>query len=514
MVVDRSRSGSTRRGGRVRHVISPVFFILFGVLLGRYLLSFDVLGHGMIGNAPATTSIGAGSSSDNAATLPDANRSTTRATGATSSVASMLNHFPNQAIESEVHQHDRWIVDSLSYLHGFAKSDVERYASASAAMNANQNQTESSQASVTIIIFTVDRSVPYLTVGLSVLIRGHDPRTFANSLDVHVINVERRLSLSDESRKNNRRYVLFDELREKLSAFITFHDWSDPYPEHSHLVDKKQRFLAGQKRDFIRALEGLCKERENTKWCIMLEDDAVPVVDFATKFNKYVGNPEIYINANGPDGLGKVAVVKLFVPFNDGHNKQNGGRDLVGEDYARERYDIDRGVDVLEAEARGMHNNPIRYKIQSSSVSYGAVAEAYPRHIFDELSLYLRRMDQDSVPPAASTSNGLFFGGVGGKKINVAVKKKQRKIIPLDLSVGYHFILKTNLKYKVLACSPSLVKHIGHVSSFSALVNPDSELSRGGYMNYNRLSTDVRFALDDGSKAALLPRANDLDLPA
>ena len=384
-------------------------------------------------------------------------RRTALANNYQSPVDSMLiSGFPNDAMEREVQKHDRWVVDSQAFLHTF---DAEKYQAASPSMERKM---------LTIIILTINRSVPYVSVALSTLIRGHTPKTFTKHIELHVINVERRPDRSPNT--------YFSVLERKLGSFIHFWDWSEHYKETDHIREMNEPqvlYIEDQRIDIIRSMK-LCKERKSD-WCLLVEDDAVFPVGFASKFDQHV-NVQRYENATLPGGAkrnydspalefgednstgpvvsGRLGFVKLYVPYNDGLAAKlgNGSPNIKSAEYSLDDYHSERALDLYEE--NDVENAKVDYRVCASWTLYGGVANAYPKDKLDMLISYL-------------------------------TNTKRYKNYPTDTLLNSDFIINTKLA--LLETHPSMVGHIGYYRE-----NVDAGKGIG------EISTDIRFSLDDG----------------
>lgn len=141
------------------------------------------------------------------------------------SISDMIGQFShdNEALQREVKKHDRYLVDSLAHLNQFDESQATKYIHKEAVDGRR----------FTFVVLTINRSLPYLAIFLSTLIRGHTFKDFLQ-LDVHVANIERRPGRGD--------YHLFDELKRKI-PFATFHDWRAPYQKYENITDPKVNFF-------------------------------------------------------------------------------------------------------------------------------------------------------------------------------------------------------------------------------------------------------------------------------
>ena len=207
-------------------------------------------------------------------------------------MASMLSDFPNGAIEREMRRHDRYVVDGLAFVNTIKGFKVSGGAK-------NATGTAISGRPYTLVILTRNRAVPYVAVLIAMLLRGHEPREFRLMLDIHVVNVERR-------RGKKERYHLFDSMERKFSQLVAFHSWTDPYPELGDMPPNddgkgsEKWFDDNERLDYIRSL-GICQSAELSKWCIVLQDDALPIDNF-------VGNIQHYIDRQTYKEIGRAHV--------------------------------------------------------------------------------------------------------------------------------------------------------------------------------------------------------------
>jgi len=328
------------------------------------------------------------------------------------------------------------VVDNMVYWSRFNASQAARYA---------QNSTAGPKQ-LTLVVLTVNRYIPYLSVFLGALIRGHTTNDLAQ-LDLHVVNVERR--------QGKVKYSLFDDFRKKLASFVSFHDWTDQYEESATLTDSNKQYYANQRKDYIRALK-LCQSK-GTSYCLVFEDDAVPCAGFLKKFQRYVDLTEYRVFANPDDEDAKaevvsrdqVGVMKLFNSWNDGHTSEGLSRRYAVEDYPR-----DQALDAYEAKAVGRRMEEIQHRISPSRRSYGLVGDAYHASVVQKLIDFL---------------------------------ELHAKVYPVDSLINKRFIEESKLKRLVV--NPSMINHIGHMSEHMN----DFEI------NAQRIATDVRFQLDDQS---------------
>ena len=333
------------------------------------------------------------------------------------------------AIVREIQKHDRYVVDSLVYWDRFDETEAARYSTA---------RDESTAAQITLVVMTVNRNIPYLSVFLGTLIRGHTPNDFAK-FDLHVVNIERRLG------KQN--YTLFDDFKEKLGSFVTFHEWTDLYEGSAGVADSTKHYYADQRFDYIRSLK-LCQSNNST-YCLIFEDDALPCVGFLDKFRRYVDVEEYQVDSRAVS-RDKVGVMKLYNAWNDPIYRTS-----LFQDYGVKQYPKERALDMFETKAAGQTMEEVQHSITKSRRSYGVVAEAYHSSVMPKLLEYLEE-----------AGTGTF---------------------PVDSLINKQFIEDTGLERLVV--DPAMVNHIGYMS----------EHVNDAQINTKRISTDVRFQLDDGS---------------
>mmetsp|Transcript_18446 Transcript_18446/g.53189 ORF Transcript_18446/g.53189 Transcript_18446/m.53189 type:complete len:151 (+) Transcript_18446:383-835(+) len=109
----------------------------------------------------------------------------------TSPVDSMVMHrFPTESVEQDVRKHDRWVIESLAYLTSFD--------------NAASYEEYKSDASkpITLVVLTVNRTVPYLSLLVSMQIRGHPQDVFMQSMEVRIVNGEEEERVTTSSRSS------------------------------------------------------------------------------------------------------------------------------------------------------------------------------------------------------------------------------------------------------------------------------------------------------------------------
>lgn len=307
-----------------------------------------------------------------------------------SSVASMMGNFSSVEVERAVQRHDRYLVDSWSHLDNFGRKQVARYIK-----HAKQRKMESRERRrLTVVILTINRTLPYIMVLLSVLIRGHTPKDFINELDVHVANIERR--------KGRESYHWFDILRHKL-PFITFHIWTETHGEYDTITDETEWYLAHQRLDYIRALK-VCQEKESP-WCIVMEDDAVPCVGFVHKFRKFVDREEFRVHGIRPVSPRKMLGGGQVIDFSAASNNQRGGPILVPVLKVSNIKLYEWGGEVI---AQPVGGNEVQHEPHFSNQAYGLVAEAFPQHSVDQIIAHLEVNDARGKHPVDLEINGQF----------------------------------------------------------------------------------------------------------
>ena len=440
---------STAQRGRSRRNILFIFpSIFFGFILGSYSSTIQRIATLTPGSLSLLLDLPATSNKSTADNISPENEldhnATTFDDGYRSPVESMLPHFAN-AVEQEMIKHDRLVVDSLAYLTSF--NSAQEYTELIKSQPENQSSKK-----ITIVILTVNRAVPYIAVTLASLIRGHSKEAFAEKLNVHVCNLEKRPD-------RIKTYYLFQTLRERFGGFVGFHSWNEKYHELSSIKSRGILYMEEQRRDYIKALT-MCKDA-GSKWCVILEDDTVFPVRFSEKFHRYVNADELRCErAGGHNGtsvvdFNNVMMVKLYAPF----NAYKSGKSLSSKEYGRagEGYDKDRAIDVVEAKENGESVKEVKYSLKLSAAGYGIVSNAYPAHILDPMIDYL---------------------------MNTKFQQGQ----PTDTAINFSFLLYS--RKIILETNPSLVNHVGHYS----------ENQNGGASVGKALSTDVRFQIDDAHR--------------
>ena len=388
--------------------------------------------------------------------------------------------YPSEAVQREVEKHDRYVIDGMLYIDAFGQKQVSKFMKRNlAASNSEPGKR------ICIVIFTINRSVPYISVLLSVLLRGHKSNVIRHELDVHVINIEQR--------PNRLPYHLFDRLKEKM-PFFQFRDWSQPYEETLQFQDQSDKFYyANQKINYLKALQ-LCKEN-GSSWCLFLEEDALPTIDFISKLITLVDKPVYNVSTYTPlivrelgeevEGkakgniLGKkrqpaqkkhvindeisavpseeIGIVKLYF---DGP-----GRKPFNPKFIR-FYQREAPLDLYEAATEGVVIKRTEHNMVWSGQNKGAVADCYPRAILDAVIAHVAN--------------------------HTALVGSDRATWPFDAQVNNDFLHIANLKS--ISIAPSLVNHLGMISE---------NLGSAGIDPY-RISTDISFSLDDGSAYKLV----------
>ena len=157
---------------------------------------------------------------------------------------------------------------------------------------------------------------------------------------------------------------------------------------------------------------------------------------------------------------------KLFYNWNDGHTKWG-----LSKKYSKNDYPTDRVLDMFEAKREGENVEETKHRVFFSRAGYGAVADAFHMTVVPKLIDFLERHDTDGS-------------------------------YPVDAQINHKFIAAFNFDRLVL--SPSIVNHIGYMS----------EHANDAHLNTRRISTDVRFQLDDKNywKSDEKNRANPIRL--
>jgi len=352
--------------------------------------------------------------------------------GRTFSISGMKGIFDinNAAIAREIQRHDRYVVDSMVYWSRFDEEQAARYSSA---------KDRTTGAPISLVILAVNRYLPYLSILLGTLLRGHTPIDLAE-FDLHVVNVDRRMWKSEH-------FSLLDDFRDKLGSFVTFHEWTSQYNATAGIEDPTEHYYADTRFDHIRALK-LC-QANGSEYCIVLEDDALPCVGFLHKFRQYVDVEEYQVGSK-IISRDNVAVMKLYNAWNDPIFRTS-----LFQQKGIEQYPVDRALDIYEAKARGQEVGVIEHRISMSMRKYGIIAEAYHSSVVPRLLAYLEE-----------AGTGTF---------------------PVDGLINKFFIEDSGLER--LTVDPSMVNHIGYMS----------EHFNDAQINTKRISTDVRFQLDDQS---------------
>ena len=460
----RTTSNVKRRRNNVLFLVFPSIF--FGFFLGTYSnvikqtavfmpgsigLHFDFLAAPEDGRTNATKDLQNTTSNDSSNTKP-------KSRTYQSPIESMLPDPSNPMLQRELMKHDRYVVDSLAYIQTF--NSAQKYATAQLSLRGSGNlivadslrESATDENKITVVLLTVNRAIPYIAVALASLLRGHSPKEFVQDFNVHVCNLEKRSS--------RRTYPLWDILKERL-PFLTYHDWTDKYPELKSIRQSTVLYMEEQRRDYVKALK-ICKEA-STKWCIVFEDDVVFPNRFADKFNRLIGrNDKIDFERLGGNGTiavdaSKVFMVKLF----NQHNREGAGAKEGGfsdEKYIRNRYDLERAVDVLEMREKGLDMEEVQYNFRMSLGLYGLVSNAYPSTTLHQMIDFLENSNHQ----------------LG---------------MPTDTLLGANFMFKS--KKKALEINPSLVNHIGFYSEGE---------NNGASLGLGRLATDVRFQIDDAHR--------------
>lgn len=307
-------------------------------------------------------------------------------------------------------------------------------------MHAKQRKMEQSSEKrrLTVVVLTINRTLPYILILLSVLIRGHTPKDFIYELDVHVANIERR-----EGRES---YHWFEVLRQKL-PFVTFHRWTEIHSAYDTIPDQTEWYLAHQRLDFIRALK-VCQEKESP-WCVVMEDDAVPCVGFARKFRKFVDRQEFLVHGLRPVSPRKIRGGGQVIDFSASNNMMRGGLVPVPLEKISNIKLYEGGGEVIAAPVGG---NEIQHEPHFSNQAYGLVAEAFPEHAVDKIIAHLEANDKR------------------GKH-------------PIDLEINGDFKKANGLDRIVMV--PSLVDHIGFIS----------EHKKEQQINEQRITSSANFRL-------------------
>ena len=331
-------------------------------------------------------------------------------------------NYPNRAIANEMARADHYVVDSVAYLAGFEDGNNKSYTIA----------TNAEPKPITLIVLTVNRSVPYLAVLVASLLRGNEPQTLAKNINWHIINVERRACKCH--------FQLFDDLEARL-PFITFHDWSRKY-SFTELSDfgfgwhnnSKAQFFGGQQIDYFRALN-LCLEM-GSAWCSIMEDDVILTHDYVGKFLRLVS--EIKEDEN-------ILTVSSYNSFNDRFSKK---RKITSNAYAEsQQYEEDRTAQKYIDPS----TSKIRYQLDDLTRTFGISANSYPRKVIGNVLQYIKEKCKGLVT-------------------DLCIMREMNSDKP---------------GYAKKAASPSLANHIGHYSEHRLGYDPTFEW----------MSSDARFQI-------------------
>ena len=329
-------------------------------------------------------------------------------------------NYPNRAIANEMARSDHYVVDSLAYLATFEDGNNKSYAIA----------TNTESKPITLIVLTVNRSVPYLAVLVASLLRGNEPQTLAHNVNWHIINVERRVCKCH--------FQLFDDLEARL-PFITFHDWSRKY-SYTELSDfgfgrhnnSKAQFLGGQQIDYYRALK-LCLKM-GSAWCSIMEDDVILTHGYVEKFLQLVS--KIKEDEN-------ILTVSSYNPYNDGFSKT---RKISSNAYVEsQQYEEDRTARKYIDPS----TSKTRYQLDDLTRTFGISANSYPRKMIGNVLQYVIEKCK-------------------GLETDLCIMREMNNDKP---------------GYAKKAASPSLANHIGHYSEHRLGYDPTFEW----------MSSDVRF---------------------
>ena len=330
--------------------------------------------------------------------------------------------YPNRAIANEMTRANHYVVDSLSYLATFEDGNNKSYTAT----------TNAEPKPISLIVLTVNRSVPYLAVLVASLLRGNEPQNLAQNINWHIINVERRPCKCH--------FQLFDDLEARL-PFITFHDWSRRY-SFTELTDvgfgrhnsSKAQFMGGQQIDYYRALK-LCLEM-GSAWCSIMEDDVILAHGYVDKFLQLVSGIKEDEN---------ILTVSSYNAYNDRFSKT---RKITSNAYVEsQQYEEDR----IARKYIDPSTSNIRYQLDDLTRTFGISANSYPRKVIGNVLQYIRDKCK-------------------GLETDLCIMRDMNDDKP---------------GYAKKAASPSLANHIGHYSEHRLGYDPTFEW----------MSSDVRFQI-------------------
>eukprot|EP00667_Euglena_gracilis_P013977 EG_transcript_14452 len=334
-------------------------------------------------------------------------------------------NFTTAAVKEEIRKHDRLVVQATAFMSSLDAEKLRRW----------KPLPRTTPFPLLLQVMVVNRAIPYIYVLLMMLMVGHEPEKFLKFTKVNIFYIERRPE-----------HIQNPELLASLRRipFVSLHDWSTV--KHPGMEDFgwEKKYFMNLFSDYMGALKVFLAS--GSRWCVMLEEDAVTPVNFLDLLQRFVLLP---LNASDNN----MSSVALYVNYNGRHSHAC----LEGWNYAGKHYDADRAKLNVELRAAGQPPYQPRYTLRRVSYFGGAVAQLFSRLSASKFLKYLRTRNL-----------------------------RKSRALDLMLNADKYFPKYTGIPR--LQVEPSLVNHIGFYVSRAKQNIP----------HFGELRTDVRFQLDPG----------------
>lgn len=330
-----------------------------------------------------------------------------------------------------MHHHDRALVTSTHYLNSLTEEQLQQWQPA-------QNP------SLTLVILTCHRSVPYINVLVASLLQGQAPEELSSSVQVHVLDVERDPALQDSHEAR---------ILQKIPLL--------QYRNASNGVTEDDTWLVRGTKDYVKALRACQEGPHVTPWCVILEEDALLTDDFLRKFREGVVDQL-------QDDRHKVAFVKLWTTdWWDGFENEDLPKMTLWIVAAASMLTV--LVDCLCCKGGQRANRIIPllmffvFSVLTIAVNLYIVNAQALSQVGQPSYLHLRELGQHhaSGNVAIAYPNRVVPAVVEFVESAASFKGDGD---PIDVVIGVHFC-SHNPQFHALEVAPSLVQHMGVYSS-------------------------------------------------
>ena len=352
--------------------------------------------------------------------------------------SSHIMDYYTSATELEIEKHDRLIVQGMVFMKEkmLRQETIDQY---------TPTPEQKKKQFVCVNIYLCNRSVPYINSLLMSLLSHSSTQhvqTFLETAQVRMLNTEKRPGKTD-----------FPYMGKVISGLPFVHkvhhvNYPDEIYQSKSDLDFREQFISDQ----ISGLN-ICIE-SGLPYCIMMEEDAVVPVDFASLLLEHVINPLEKDEILNRKGSGQVSLISLYSYYNLVHF---GEERLHYSSYAKRRYQQERAKSNAERYSQGLPPYQSNYTVKEKVYKYGTVAILYTRDSALKLVDYLRSVGVEPIHNADEFINA-------------------EEYFPQVMKIPRRHV------------EPSMVNHIGYYS----------ERMGSGDTMFSQLNTDVRFNFDAG----------------